>query len=623
MVGSRSVRGRLRGWEFAWIVLFFVAMVGAGAQTQAVTGMVTVSPEPAAFEVGYGVTAVFDVPTGSPIPTGTVTFSADDGNGVILALGSAALVNGMATLAVPADPQSSLGPPLLPGMRVVMAVYGGDANYAGVTVTGSHVVDLAPSSVALMPTTPMQVYYGEPIDGIVEISVLDPNYQAIGTYSVLSNGVLVPGCINLANNASCPYGNPQLLDAGTYVLTIAYNGGPANGDPVNDSSLSGPYQYVVSPDLTTATLSTSLTPANFGTPVTFTATVTGNIAVPNGAVQFFDGGSLLGSGTLNAAGVATFTTSSLAVGTHTITANYPGAIDFNPAATNAVTQKIVAVANPLASQVFLASSLNPAPQGLNVTFTATAAVAGPFGQIATGNVSFLDGTSVIGSGVLNGLGVATFSTSTLAVGSHAITAAYGGDSASAVSTGTLPSVSAVLTELITTPLIAEPAGFTLTITPNPVTVGIGRTAALLVTVTPVSGFSQAVNLSCSGMPYESACLFVAGTIPAGGGSTTLQVSTMAPHDCGDPGHPYVLGELGTGLGVTIAGLLLMPRRRRWMRVVLLGCALGGLSALAGCGHCTDLGTRPGSYSFVVSGVAQGGPVAQTASVTVKMVVGVP
>jgi len=56
--------------------------------------------------------------------------------------------------------------------------------------------------------------------------------------------------------------------------------------------------------------------------VTFTATVTGSS--PTGTVTFRDGSTILGTGTLTAAGTATFTTSSLTVGSHPITATYNG-----------------------------------------------------------------------------------------------------------------------------------------------------------------------------------------------------------------------------------------------------------------------------------------------------------
>ena len=87
----------------------------------------------------------------------------------------------------------------------------------------------------------------------------------------------------------------------------------------------------------------------------------------------------------------------------------------------------------------------------------------------------------------------------------------------------LPSTSAVLTQVVTSALGAEPTGFVLTVTPVPVTVGAGMTAVLLVSVRDASGFNQPVQLSCAGLPGETTCNFVTPLIPAGGGSTSLQV----------------------------------------------------------------------------------------------------
>jgi len=74
--------------------------------------------------------------------------------------------------------------------------------------------------------------------------------------------------------------------------------------------------------------------------------------------------------------------------------------------------------------VGLQSSVNPSVAGQSVTLTATATSTG--GGAPTGTVTFKDGTTVLGTGTLNGSGVASFTTSTLTVGSHPLTANYGG-----------------------------------------------------------------------------------------------------------------------------------------------------------------------------------------------------
>jgi len=52
---------------------------------------------------------------------------------------------------------------------------------------------------------------------------------------------------------------------------------------------------------------------------------------------------------------------------------------------------------------------------------------GSIGVTPSGTVTFEDGPTTLGSGTLNSSGQAMFTTSTLTVGSHSITASYGGD----------------------------------------------------------------------------------------------------------------------------------------------------------------------------------------------------
>ena len=81
------------------------------------------------------------------------------------------------------------------------------------------------------------------------------------------------------------------------------------------------------------------------------------------------------------------------------------------------------LATTLSTSTGLGSSVNPSLVGQSVTFTATvtASVGTP-----TGTVTFKDGVTTLGTGTLGG-GSTTFMTSALAVGSHSITAVYGGD----------------------------------------------------------------------------------------------------------------------------------------------------------------------------------------------------
>jgi Bacterial Ig-like domain (group 3)/Galactose oxidase, central domain len=74
--------------------------------------------------------------------------------------------------------------------------------------------------------------------------------------------------------------------------------------------------------------------------------------------------------------------------------------------------------------VTLSSNGNPVFVQSSITPTATVTSSG---TVSTGNVTFLDGTTSLGTATLNGSGIATLSVSTLAAGSHSLTASYVGD----------------------------------------------------------------------------------------------------------------------------------------------------------------------------------------------------
>jgi beta-lactam-binding protein with PASTA domain len=177
------------------------------------------------------------------------------------------------------------------------------------------------------------------------------------------------------------------------------------------------------PGTTTTTLAASINPATLDASVKFSATVTGN--GPTGTVQFLDGATSLGAPVALAAGVAALTTSTLAIGTHSITAVYNGDAN-NAASTSAALSEVV---SPDPTTTAVASSLNPAIAGQAVTLTATVSGSSP-----TGTVEFLNGATSLGAPVALAGGVAALTISTLPVGTDSITAVYSGNASNATST---------------------------------------------------------------------------------------------------------------------------------------------------------------------------------------------
>jgi hypothetical protein len=205
-----------------------------------------------------------------------------------------------------------------------------------------------------------------------------------------------------------------VLSAGSHTLSVAFT--PT--DAVDYSAATATVTLTVTKTTPTVILTSSANPSVYGGSVTFTATTN---AAGTGTVLFYDGGSLLGPGTISG-GVATYTLPSLGGGTHSITASYAGDSNYLSALSAALSQ--VVTKSPVT--ITVTSSVNPSNFGQSVTFTFT--VTGVAGLATpTGSIAFTDGGTLIASPVLNPLGVAAYTTVTLSGGSHSLAAVYGGD----------------------------------------------------------------------------------------------------------------------------------------------------------------------------------------------------
>jgi uncharacterized protein YjdB len=177
---------------------------------------------------------------------------------------------------------------------------------------------------------------------------------------------------------------------------------------------------------TATTISSSTNPAVYGQSVTFTATVSALVpgtGTPGGTVTFYRGSKPMGTGTLNSAGVAQFTTVMQAVGTLSISAVYGGDSTFDASTSSALSESV----QQDGTTSVITSSANPSAAGSPLTFTVTVAAILPGSGFPTGVILFESGSTVIGQASLSG-GTASYTTSSLAAGSYVITGVYAGDS---------------------------------------------------------------------------------------------------------------------------------------------------------------------------------------------------
>ncbi len=314
---------------------------------------------------------------------------------------------------------------LTAGTCVITASQAGAAAFlAAPSVTQSFTVHPSPLTITANDES---MVYGRPV----------PTFAA--SFSGLVNGDtssmvrgLTCGAVDGSND---PVGGST--PAGTYTITCS-GGTVAATPPLID--VASDYSISYQPGTLTITKADTATnlaalPASsaFGQPVTITA----DIAVqspgaghPGGAVEFQDGTTDIVGCSAQAvkttSETAACTTSSLNVASHNITATYTGDNNFNGSSTAAALSQPVSKA---ASAITLGAPA-PSTQGQAATFTAVLTAVAPGAGTPTGTVTFYNGTKSLGTSqpsVSNGTDQATFSTSHLDVGAHAITASYGGD----------------------------------------------------------------------------------------------------------------------------------------------------------------------------------------------------
>ncbi len=184
---------------------------------------------------------------------------------------------------------------------------------------------------------------------------------------------------------------------------------------------------------TTTTLTIAPNPVVFGAATTLTAAIapipTG--CSPLGSVSFYDGATLLGTGTVNSSGVATLLVSDLAIGFYSVIAEYSGDVaGLHGSISAPVTVHVTSAAM---AAVTLAVSAASVTAGTATTLTAT--VLNGISEVTSGTITFCDatatrcqGTAILGTAGLTSTGTAALKL-TFGVGTYSIDAVFTGDNA--------------------------------------------------------------------------------------------------------------------------------------------------------------------------------------------------
>ncbi len=473
-----------------------------------------------------------------PTPTGTVTFR--DG---ATTLGTSNLNNaGLATFTTSTLSSTS---------HTISAVYNANATYNTSTSANQTYVINGVAVTVTLTKNDNNITLGEQVDFVVSVDRTgggtDPTSGSVTLYD---NGVQIGFDNNIGSNHTSNF-NSLTFGIGAHSIVAVYSGAVSNGVTYAPGQSTPAMTFTVSGYTTDLQLVTSKNPAGFGEAITFTATINETSpGTPTGTITFLDNGVVIGTANLNGSAVATFTTSSLTISTHPITATYPATGNFASDTSNTVSQVI----RRLVAVTMTSDRNNPAGAGSTVIFTATVARTEGTGT-PSGQVSFyVDGVVASTRTLVNGS--ITYSTAALSPGAHTIYAGYLGDNTFA------PGISTTLGQSVGqyTPNVAltlsagtNPSVWGQSITFRAAATGAGPTPSGNVTLYSNCGPSQisrgTANLNGSGI-----ATFTTSSLPLG-------TSAMCVVYAGDTNYlgqqsntmSQTVNQSGTAVTLTLAG----------------------------------------------------------------------
>jgi hypothetical protein len=248
-----------------------------------------------------------------------------------------------------------------------------------------------------------------------------PNYQVVVNAGTLTISPASAQTLTVtANNATRPYGAANPAFSGTVTgaqngdtftesfSTTATTGSNVGSYPIVPSAsgpnLSNYTVNVVDGTLTVTAAATNTTLSAPGTStyksnVTLTATVASTAGTPGGTVTFFSGSTSLGTGTVNATGLATLISSALPLGTDALTATYTAAGNFASSTSAASSVTVNQASQTITFPTVTAHAYGNAP--FAVTATSSAGSAYPV------TITIQSGPAVISGGIVTLTGAGT------------------------------------------------------------------------------------------------------------------------------------------------------------------------------------------------------------------------
>ncbi len=402
--------------------------------------------------------------------------------------------------------------------------------------------------------------------------------------------------------------------------------GDFNGDGAQDlvvaNGVSNTVSVLLNTQGTAMSLVSSANNSTYGESVTLTtrvaASVSNGMGAPTGNVTVMNGSTIIGTPGPLVNGQFAVSTSTLPVGVNQLSAVYTSNNGYQKH-TVGLTQTV----QKAGTTTVLTPSTTSSTLNQSVTFTAT--VSPSTSGVPTGTVTFLDGTTPLGSPALSG-GVASLSISTLAIGTHTITASYSGDGNFNVSTSSV----------VNLVVAAAVPDFSLSSSPTSLSVAAGASGQSMITINPLGGLNPStVALTCSistTLSPAPTCSLGSISVANNTGSSMLTVATTGAQAALTPAPEHgsrwllALGLLMPAMLLSAAGVN-TPGRRKLLGICLIFLVLSGCLLQAACGGSgsstpppttkTNPSTPAGTYTVMITGNASGEQHTTSVSLTVQ------
>lgn len=288
----------------------------AGPATQPVT----VSVNQAA---SIGITASgANAGAGIALPTGSISYTLLNSSNATVANATVALVagSGDATASVP------IAANLQPGAYTLNITYGGDINFAASPAPLTVAVVVGKITPAITWAAPSGITYGASLGAILDPTAANEATPVAGTFAYTATP---------AGGSATAITAGTILGAGNYTLTATFT--PTDAATFGTATAS--VMLTIAKATPMLALASTANPVFVSNAVTLAATASFTAGAPTGTVSFYDGTNLLAMATLSS-GVATYMTSTLAAGSHSLNVSYSGDTNFVAATSAALVQTV-------------------------------------------------------------------------------------------------------------------------------------------------------------------------------------------------------------------------------------------------------------------------------------------